>query len=54
VVSYLEQILPQAAVVKLTAAEQQPIVIMATTEAHCLGDLLIDITPASCRRRFAR
>lgn len=41
VVSYLEQILPPAAVVKLTAAEQQPIVIMATTEAHCLGDLLI-------------
>jgi formyltetrahydrofolate deformylase len=41
VVSSLEQILPKAAVVKLTAVEQQPIVIMATTEAHCLGDLLI-------------
>ena len=41
VVSYLEQILPEAAVVKLVAVEQQPIVIMATTEAHCLGDLLI-------------
>jgi formyltetrahydrofolate deformylase len=41
VVSYLEQILPQSAVVKLTAVEHQPIVIMATTEAHCLGDLLI-------------
>lgn len=41
VVSYLEQILPQTAVVKLTAIERQPIVIMATTEAHCLGDLLI-------------
>ena len=41
VVSYLEQILPKNAVVKLTAAERQPIVIMATTEAHCLGDLLI-------------
>jgi formyltetrahydrofolate deformylase len=35
VVSYLEQILPKTAVVKLTAAERQPIVIM-TTEAHCL------------------
>jgi formyltetrahydrofolate deformylase len=41
VVSYLQQILPQAAVVKLVKAEHQPIVIMATTEAHCLGDLLI-------------
>lgn len=41
VVSYLEQILPKDAVVKLTTAERQPIVIMATTEAHCLGDLLI-------------
>lgn len=41
VVSYLEQILPKDAIVKLTTAERQPIVIMATTEAHCLGDLLI-------------
>lgn len=41
VVSYLEQILPASATVKLTGAERQPIVIMATTEAHCLGDLLI-------------
>ncbi len=41
VVSYLEQILPSSAVVKLVGVEQQPIVIMATTEAHCLGDLLI-------------
>lgn len=41
VVLYLEQILPASAVVKLTAAENQPIVILATTEAHCLGDLLI-------------
>ena len=41
VVSYLEQILPQAAVVKLVAEEQQPIVVLATTETHCLGDLLI-------------
>jgi formyltetrahydrofolate deformylase len=41
VVSYLEQILPTRAVVKLARTEKQPIVIMATTEAHCLGDLLI-------------
>jgi len=41
VVSYLEQILAKDAVVKLVAAERQPIVILATTEAHCLGDLLI-------------
>lgn len=41
VVSYLEQILPGDSVVKLVSAERQPIVILATTEAHCLGDLLI-------------
>jgi formyltetrahydrofolate deformylase len=41
VVSYLEQMLPKDSVVKLVAAERQPIVILATTEAHCLGDLLI-------------
>lgn len=41
VVSYLEQILPLDSIVKLVGAERQPIVILATTEAHCLGDLLI-------------
>jgi len=41
VVSNLEQILPPAAVVKLTAVERQPVVILATAETHCLGDLLI-------------
>ena len=41
VVSYLRQILPAAATVRLATTEKQPIVIMATTEAHCLGDLLI-------------
>ena len=41
VVSYLEQILPRESVVKLVAAERQTIVLLATTEAHCLGDLLI-------------
>ena len=41
VVSYLQQVLPVSAVVKLATAEKQPVVILATTEAHCLGDLLI-------------
>jgi formyltetrahydrofolate deformylase len=41
VVSYLQQILPASAVVRLATTEKQPIVIMATAEAHCLGDLLI-------------
>ena len=41
VISYLEQILPRDSMVKLVAAVRQPIVILATTEAHCLGDLLI-------------
>jgi formyltetrahydrofolate deformylase len=41
VVSYLEQVLPASATVRLATTEKQPIVIMATTEAHCLGDLLI-------------
>ena len=35
VVSYLQQILPTESVVKLVEAERQPIVILATTEAHC-------------------
>ncbi len=41
VVSYLEQVLPASAVVRLATTEKQPVVILATTEAHCLGDLLI-------------
>jgi len=41
VVSYLRQILPAAATVRLATTEKQPIVVMATSEAHCLGDLLI-------------
>ena len=41
VVSYLQQVLPASAVVKLATTEKQPVVILATTEAHCLGDLLI-------------
>jgi formyltetrahydrofolate deformylase len=41
VVPYLQQILPASAVVRLATTARQPIVIMATTEAHCLGDLLI-------------
>jgi formyltetrahydrofolate deformylase len=41
VVSYLEQVLPASAVVRLAKTEKQPVVILATTEAHCLGDLLI-------------
>jgi formyltetrahydrofolate deformylase len=41
VVSYLQQVLPSSAVVRLATTEKQPLVILATTEAHCLGDLLI-------------
>jgi formyltetrahydrofolate deformylase len=41
VISYLQQVLPASAVVKLATVEKQPVVILATTEAHCLGDLLI-------------
>ena len=41
VIPYLEQVLPASAVVKLATTEKQPVVILATTEAHCLGDLLI-------------
>jgi formyltetrahydrofolate deformylase len=41
VVSYLQQVLPASAVVRLAHTEKQPVVVMATTEAHCLGDLLI-------------
>lgn len=41
VIPYLKQVLPASAVVKLATTEKQPVVILATTEAHCLGDLLI-------------
>ena len=40
-VPYLQQVLPPSAVLKLATTEKQPVVILATTEAHCLGDLLI-------------
>jgi formyltetrahydrofolate deformylase len=51
VVPYLQQVLPASAVVKLATTEKQPVVILATTEAHCLGDLLIRHYSASCRRK---
>ena len=40
-VSYLQQVLPGQAVVRIAAVEKQPIVVLATTESHCLGDLLL-------------
>lgn len=41
VVPYLQQVLPASAVVRLANTEKQAVVILATSEAHCLGDLLI-------------
>jgi formyltetrahydrofolate deformylase len=40
-VPYLQQVLPSLAVVRLATTEKQPVVVLATTEAHCLGDLMI-------------
>jgi formyltetrahydrofolate deformylase len=40
-VPQLQHALPAGATVRLTAAEPQPIVVMATKEHHCLGDLLL-------------
>lgn len=40
-VPYLQQVLPSLAVVRLATIEKQPVVVLATTEAHCLGDLMI-------------
>jgi formyltetrahydrofolate deformylase len=37
----LKRILPQNAIIKLTTKEKKNIVILATKEMHCLGDLLI-------------
>jgi formyltetrahydrofolate deformylase len=37
----LEQALPRAANVRLATLGKRPIVLMATKEAHCLGDLLV-------------
>jgi len=41
VVDSLRQILPTSATIRLAPAEKRPIVIMATKEPHCLGDLLL-------------
>jgi len=37
----LKEILPANAVIKLTTKEKKDVVILATKEMHCLGDLLI-------------
>jgi formyltetrahydrofolate deformylase len=37
----LAGVLPQAARVRVTRAERQPIVVCATREPHCLGELLL-------------
>lgn len=40
----LKQIVPKDALIKLTKKEKKDIVILATKEMHCLGDLLIKHT----------
>ncbi|MCD4757234.1 MAG: formyltetrahydrofolate deformylase [Arcobacteraceae bacterium] len=40
-ISDLEKVLPQNANIKLTNSNKKDIVILATKEMHCLGDLLI-------------
>jgi formyltetrahydrofolate deformylase len=41
VVRELRELLPSTATVRLAATGKRPIVIMATREPHCLGDLLL-------------
>ncbi len=41
VVGELHKTLPARATIRLAAADRRPIVIMATREPHCLGDLLL-------------
>lgn len=41
VIAELREVLPANANIRLASAEKRPIVIMATKEHHCLGDLLL-------------
>lgn len=41
ILNELRQLLPAAARVRVTASVMRPIVILATKEPHCLGDLLL-------------
>jgi len=41
IVEALRKTLPAGANIRLAAADKRPIVILATREAHCLGDLLV-------------
>lgn len=41
VVENLRNILPDSATIRLSLTEKRPIVVMATKEPHCLGDLLV-------------
>lgn len=41
VLDELRQVLPRSATVRLAAQSVQPIVLLATREMHCLGDLLL-------------
>jgi formyltetrahydrofolate deformylase len=41
VINQLRETLPSSAMIRLASAEKRPIVIMATKEPHCLGDLLL-------------
>ncbi len=41
VVDELRKTLPASAAIRLAAADRRPIVILATREPHCLGDLLL-------------
>ncbi len=41
VVHELRQVLPATATVRLAPASKRPIVVFATKEVHCLGDLLV-------------
>src|SRR5258705_5468774 len=41
IVSEIVRVLPTGANVRLASTEPQPIVILATKEPHCIGDLLL-------------
>ncbi len=49
----LRQVLPATATIRLAPASKRPIVVLATKEVHCLGDLLVryidDDLPAQIR-----
>ncbi len=47
----IEKFLPCVTSIRLTQATKRPVVVLATKEPHCLGDLLLRHAWANCQHR---